>query len=144
MADIVISEIRTDSEIERVYPVIKALRTELSFQDYIAIYKQAKSANGYTLVGAYAARECVALMGYRILHDFVHGAHLYIDDLVTLEKFRSTGIGAALLKHAIEIASKKSCSGLRLSTGIANGNAKRFYEREGWQQRAVVFKKKLH
>jgi len=38
-------------------------------------------------------------MGYRLLHDFVHGRHLYIDDLVVTSRLRSSGLGAELLKR---------------------------------------------
>ena len=122
---------------------MKELRTDLSFQDYIAIYEQAKVANNYTLVGAYEGGLCVALMGYRILHDYVHGKHLYIDDLVTTESCRSQGVGAKLLSFAETEAVGLGCTNLRLCTGVANEGGKKFYEREGWQFRSVVFKKKL-
>lgn len=34
----------------------------------------------------------LALMGYRILYDFVRGRHLYIDDLVSVEKSKGYGL----------------------------------------------------
>ncbi len=82
-------------------------------------------------------------MGFRTLFDFVHGKHLYVDDLVTAEKHRSKGIGATLLQWAETEATNTGCRGLRLCTGIQNDTAKRFYEREGWHLRAVAFKKQL-
>lgn len=82
-------------------------------------------------------------MGYRIITDFVHGRHLYIDDLVTSEEVRSQGHGATLLKYAEAMAKQKGCSNLRLCTGIDNEGGKRFYEKNSWNLRAVVYKKKL-
>lgn len=138
-----IKEIATQLEIERAFPIMKELRSELSFQDYVAIYEQAKAADSYTLVGAYEGGNCVALMGYRVLHDYVHGKHVYIDDLVTTESCRSKGVGSKLLSFAEAEAGRLGCSGLRLCTGIANEGGKKFYEREGWQFRSIVYKKKL-
>jgi hypothetical protein len=42
----------------------------------------------------------IAIMGYRILNDFVREKHLYIDGLVTTAKCRSSGMGATLLGFA--------------------------------------------
>jgi ribosomal protein S18 acetylase RimI-like enzyme len=130
-------------DLEQAYQIMKELRTKLSLKDFISIYNQARSADQYTLIGAFVGDECVAVMGYRILFDYVHGKHLYIDDLVTTESYRSKGVGAKLLKKAEEIAKKSACAYFRLCTGFENESAKKFYEREGLNLRAVVYKKKL-
>ena len=78
-----------------------------------------------------------------MLHDFVHGRHLYIDDLITDPRLRSRGYGAQLLRHAEELAPTLGCHNLRLCTGIENERGKGFYERAGWKLRAVVYKRKL-
>jgi ribosomal protein S18 acetylase RimI-like enzyme len=82
-------------------------------------------------------------MGHRVLHDFVHGKHLYIDDLVTTVSHRSKGIGALLLKRAEVDAQQLGCQSLRLCAGVSNEDGKRFYEKQQWQFRSVVYKKKL-
>ena len=82
-------------------------------------------------------------MGGRIITDFVHGRHLYIDDLVVDREARSRGTGSLLLKEAEAWAGREGCRGLRLCTGVENEGAKRFYAREGWTARALAFKKKL-
>jgi GNAT superfamily N-acetyltransferase len=85
----------------------------------------------------------IAVMGYRILFDFVHGKHLYIDDLVTTEACRSKGYGAQLLSFAERKAQRQGCQGLRLCTGVENENGKRFYERHGWNPRTLAYKKRV-
>ena len=138
-----IKEIKTYEELELVFPILKQLRTDLIFQDYLAIYEQAKQADRYTIVGAFEGSLCIALMGFRVLHDFVHGKHLYIDDLVTTEAYRSVGLGSRMLQFAEEQARLLGCSNLRLCTGVGNESGKKFYEREGWQCRSVAYKKKI-
>jgi ribosomal protein S18 acetylase RimI-like enzyme len=128
-------------ELEAIYPLMKELRPKLTLSDFISIYEQAKAANQYTLIGAYSGEECIALMGYRILYDYVHGKHLYIDDLVTLPDHRSKGAGARLLDEAEILAKNFNCNYVRLCTGSDNEGGKRFYEREGYKLRAVVYKR---
>lgn len=138
-----IKNIKTEAEVERVYPVIRELRTQLSFEDYISLYKQAKLKDEYQLVGAWEDGNCIAIMGYRILYDFVHGKHIYIDDLVVTENRRSEGLGEKLLVYAESRARELGCKGLRLCTGVENERGKKFYERLNWQGRAIAYKKKL-
>ena len=59
------------------------LRETLTFEKFISIHEAASSRDDYTLVAAFEGDHCVALMGYRILFDYVHCKHLYIDDIVT-------------------------------------------------------------
>lgn len=99
--------------------------------------------DGYEIIAIEAENEILAVMGYRILHDYVHGKHLYIDDLVSTKSYRSEGLGAKLLVYAEELAKELGCKVLRLCTGIDNELGKKFYERNGWSLRAVAYKKKL-
>ena len=109
----------------------------------MSLYESAKEKDGYTLIGAYDGDSCVGVMGYRILYDFVHGKHLYVDDLVVTAAKRSSGIGAELLKFAETIAKEHACKGLRLCTGVENERGRRFYERLGWSPRALAYKKSI-
>lgn len=131
------------NDLERFYPVMKELRKDLSYTDYLNIYENANARDGYEVVAIESDKKVLAVMGYRVLHDFVHGKHLYIDDLVSTESYRSQGLGAKLLNYAEDLATKLECKGLRLCTGIENEMGKKFYERHGWNLRAVAYKKKL-
>jgi GNAT superfamily N-acetyltransferase len=143
MEDLSLVKANSSQELERFYPVMKELRTNLSFNDFLHLYEKAHQADGYEVVGFESQGRIVAVMGYRVLHDLVHGKHLYIDDLVSTETQRSKGFGAKLLAHAEKLAKEFSCKGLRLCTGIENEAGKKFYERNGWSLRAVAYKKKL-
>lgn len=129
--------------LDRVFPVVKELRTNLDLDDFKRLVMLAHAADGYRMVVREDKGQIYAVMGYRILHDLVHGSHLYIDDLVTTKASRSQGHGAELLKFAESEARRLGLAGLRLSTGVENEAAKKFYEREGWSMRSVTFKKKV-
>lgn len=136
-----IRTIKAKFELEAIFPILCELRPHLTFKQFLEIVSESAKRDDYELVAIFDGSKCVAVMGIRILYDFVHGKHLYIDDLVVTVSRRSMGLGARLLKFAEDIASKKQCNRLRLCTGTDNEGGKRFYEREGWRSRAVVFKK---
>ena len=138
-----IRKIENHGDLEVVFPIIKELRPHLSFTNYTFLISEASKRDEYEIVAAYNSDHCIGAMGFRVLFDFVHGKHLYIDDLVVTKSFRSKGIGAHLLKYAEQIAMERKCKGLRLCTGIENKDAKKFYEREGWRLRSVTYKKIL-
>jgi len=96
------------------------------------------------LVGAFIDEQLIAVMGYRIQYDFVRGKYLYIDDLVTSESVRSTGVGAKMLAYAEVIAKESTCTVARLCAHVDNLAGKKFYYREKWESRAIVFIKKIN
>ena len=135
---------RQQSDLARFYPVLKELRKDLSYAQFLDIYHKANTQNRYELIGLEdESGRVLAVMGYRVLYDFVHGMHLYVDDLVATESERSRGLGARLLSHAEFIAKELGCSGMRLCTGVDNERGKQFYERNDWNLRAVAFKKRF-
>lgn len=138
-----IFKVKTEVELKECYPVLKELRPHLSYEEYINIYNQAHSNEGYEIIAIRKKNQVVALMGYRILSDFVRGRHLYIDDLVSTENARSQGLGAKLLKYAEDLAPELGCRTLRLCTEIENERGIQFYEKNNWTKRAFAYTKKL-
>lgn len=130
-------------ELEKVFPLIFELRPHLDLNNFINIYEQAHKQDSYKIYVVEQSENYIAAMGCRILYDFVHGKHLYIDDLVVTDMARSKGIGAILLEFAEKLAKEENCNKLRLCTGNENIRGKKFYIKNKWEQRAVVFKKTL-
>jgi len=133
----------SESQVASVFPLMKELRTHLTVEDFVRLYKEAKLRDDYRLIALTRGDICYALMGCRVLYDLVHGKHLYIDDLVVTKDMRSQGLGKMLLQHAVQVAKDEECQGLRLCTGVENQDGRRFYEREGWTARALAYKMKL-
>ena len=130
----------SEEDLARLYPVFKELREGLEFPDYLTTYHQAHQENHLVMVGLEVEGEIVAVMGYRILIDFTHGKHLYIDDLVTTIQRRSQGFGELLLNYAKQQAKTLGCRALRLCTGVDNLQAQRFYQRHQMEIKAVALK----
>lgn len=102
-------------------------------------------------VFAGGARMCVAVEGkdvagvavYRMYENTFVGRQLYVDDLVTAEKRRSTGVGRALLGYLEGKARAAGYDHVSLDSGTQRQQAHKFYFREGMVVTAFHFGKKL-
>ena len=102
-------------------------------------------------VFAGGARMCVAVDGtdvagvavYRVYENTFVGRQLYVDDLVTDEKRRSSGVGRALLGYLEQKARAVGIENLSLDSGTQRQQAHKFYFREDMVVTAFHFGKKL-
>lgn len=85
------------------FALIVQLREHLDREEYLRRVRVQQAA-GYQLVGAWLDGALVGVMGMRPVHTLARGPHLHIDDLVVDAAARGTGIGSALLRHALEQA----------------------------------------
>ncbi len=138
-----IKSLENPDDLRAAFLLLKELRPHIDETVFFDIYAKAVKADRYSFIGLYSSDKLIAIMGYRFLYDYVHGKHIYIDDLVTAVSERSQGHGAKLLKYAEDLALRNGCKQLRLCTGTENESGKKFYEKNGWNLRAVVYKKRL-
>lgn len=102
-------------------------------------------------VFAGGARMCVAVEGeavagvavYRTYENTWAGKQLYVDDLVTDEKRRSSGVGRMLLGYLEQKARAAGFENLALDSGTQRQQAHKFYFREGMVVTSFHFGKKL-
>ena len=62
------------------------------------------------------------------------GCFGYLDDVFVLEQHRGQGIGAKLMREALDYARRSGCVRVELGTRRDNVHARRLYERLGFQQ----------
>jgi GNAT superfamily N-acetyltransferase len=94
---------------------------------------------------------CVAVRGetvvglavFRQFENTHAGRRFYVDDLVTDEAGRSTGVGKAMVEHLVQIARARGCPGIELESGTQRMLAHRFYFREGFLVTAFSFRKQI-
>jgi GNAT superfamily N-acetyltransferase len=127
-----------DARVSAVYPVMRELWTELSEEDFDAIYA-AEYPHGYRIAAIFEGDECRAAAGYRILTNFVSGRHVYVDDLITAEQWRSHGYGRLLNKYLLELARNEGCTSVQLDSNVRRREAHRFYFRECYSISAFHF-----
>lgn len=119
----------------------RVLRPQLP-NDYVATMTRI-AAGGGRLVLAVDADRVVGLAVWRVLENTVFGRFLYVDDLVTREAERSTGVGRALLARCEATARAAGCAMVVLDSGVQRDRAHRFYFREGYAIKAFNFGKRL-
>lgn len=100
-------------------------------------------AGGGRLCIASSGEEVVGVAVYRVYENTFDGVHMYVDDLVTDESQRSSGVGQALMSHLQRIARDAGCESYNLDSGLQRGRAHRFYFREGMVVGAFHFGKSL-
>lgn len=129
-------------DLRLAFAVVSQLRTHIDFETYQRLIHKMKD-EAYELWVFEEDSEIKGIMSLRPYTDFVRGTHLYIDDLVVDEKFRSQKIGAKLLALAEEETKKRGLPSLRLACALSNTGGMKFYEREGWTKRSYSYVKKI-
>jgi GNAT superfamily N-acetyltransferase len=118
-----------DERLSAVYPVMKELRAHRDEEQFNRLYREG-FPDGYRMVAVFDGDECRAAAGYRLFTNLVSGRHMYIDDLVTSERWRSHGYGRLLNKYLVELARNHGCSSVQLDSATHRADAHRFYFRE--------------
>ena len=101
-------------------------------------------AEGYHLAYTLENNEIVALAGYRVYTNLFMGKHLYVDDLVTSNKFRSKGYGEKMIRWLREKAKKYECDYFHLDSGTQRSRAHKFYFMQGLSIASYHFSENLN
>jgi hypothetical protein len=123
---------------ERVH---RQLRPRLP-ADYRATMERVFAGGGRLVVAA-RGDDVVGVAVYRVYENTCDGVNMYVDDLVTDEATRSTGVGHALMEHMQKIARASGCQAYRLDSGTHREQAHKFYFREGLTITAFRLSRKL-
>jgi len=134
-----IRHVESESEVAACYGLMRQLRPHLaSEQEFVERWRRQTDA-GYRLLAIWNGPRPVALAGYRVQDNLVHGPHFYVDDLVTDEALRGSGLGHALMDRLKAEARALGCAKLVLDTPLTNTLGHRFYYREGLLATALRF-----
>jgi GNAT superfamily N-acetyltransferase len=115
MSGITLRHIESDEEVAAAFPVMAQLRPHLANAEELVARVAHQREAGYRQLAAWREGVPVALAGYRVEENLIHGRFLYLDDLVTTEGERRGGIGARLLEAVAAEARRFGCSRLVLS-----------------------------
>ena len=123
---------------ERVH---RQLRPQLP-PDYAQKMARVYAGGGRMLIAA-EVDIVLGLAVWRSAENTFAGTYMYIDDLITDETRRSSGVGSALLRRCEDIARELGCVELVLDSGTQRVDAHRFYFRERYGVHAFNFSKRL-
>jgi GNAT superfamily N-acetyltransferase len=101
------------------FDAMRTLRTH--HEDEAAFVKRVDEVprpQGYRLVGAFEDGRCVAVAGFRVIHNLAWGDCLYVDDLSTHPDGRRRGHGRALLDWCEAEAARLGCGEFHLDSGV--------------------------
>jgi ribosomal protein S18 acetylase RimI-like enzyme len=143
MNDTVLRHAEIDKDVAACFPVMALLRPHLrDAEEFVARVARQRGA-GYRLLAAWRGAEPLALAGYRIEENLIHGRFIYVDDLVSAEDARRAGLGARLLDAVAAEGQEAGCTRLVLDTALDNVLAHRFYYRQGLLARALRFSREI-
>lgn len=125
----------------RAETVHRQLRPKLP-ADYVAKMRKVFSEGGEMCV-ATDGDEVAGVAVYRQFENTHVGRRFYVDDLVTDERRRSSGVGKALIAYLEGEARRRGCPGLDLESGTHRTHAHKFYFREGFLITAFSFRKEF-
>ena len=123
-----IEELTTEQQFVDSYPVMHELRTDLELEQYLELLAEMLTKGDYRLFAVREDGSIVALAGVGFGTNLYYRRYLWVYDLVTTEKSRSSGHGKALLDYLEELARNAGCNTLALASGLQRGDAHRFYE----------------
>lgn len=129
----------TDADVAACFLVMQQLRPHLSKPEELIARVAIQRQQGYRLLALRDGDRPVALAGYRLLDNLIHGRFLYVDDLVTDAGERGHGHGERLIDALRETGRREQCAQLMLDTALSNVFAQRFYFRVGLLPRALHF-----
>jgi len=121
----------SDEELARLSDVLLELRPAFTKESLIAQIK-AQQRDGYRVAYLEDAGEVRCVAGFVIGKKLAWGQHMYVDDLVTAERHRSTGAGARMMAWLKSYALAQGCRQLHLDSGVQRFGAHRFYLRAGF------------
>lgn len=134
----------TKDEKEKCYEVLKELRPHLeSKEKYLEQLARMEKNEHYKLVIYIENDNIFSVGGIRLMETFFQGKIVYVDDLITLEKYRSKGCGQKILNFIKDYVKQEKLQGLTLDSGSHRFEAHKFYFKNNFYISSFHFNCKL-
>ena len=128
-----ISRVKTDADIAATFDVMSQLRPDLDGNQYVSQVRELMRSEGFALASLTDLGHVRAVAGFRVITMLYRGRILVIDDLVTDERERSRGYGAAMISWLRSEAKSLNCVEIQLISRVVRTAAHRFYYRHGFR-----------
>ena len=118
-----------NEDFSSVMDVLLQLRPSYN-KESITVQIKKQMAQGYRVVYVKSEGHILAAAGFVAGEKLAWGKHIYIDDLITNESYRSKGAGALLIEWFKRHCKEAGYDQLHLDSGVQRFSAHRFYLRE--------------
>jgi len=114
----------------------------LDAEEGVALFARFSRYPDYTLYVAEQDREIVGSFALPVMDNLGHlgSPSAIVEDVVVAPDRQSQGIGAAMMRFALERAREKRCYKLMLSSNAKRGRAHAFYESLGYERHGYSFR----
>ncbi|AWL10716.1 putative N-acetyltransferase YhdJ [Saliniradius amylolyticus] len=123
--------LENNDDLNGVLETLLQLRPQYNHQSLMEQIER-QQAEGYRVVYVKQEGQVLAAAGFVMSEKLAWGKHIYIDDLVTCEQHRASGVGAFLINWFKDYARQHDCQQIRLDSGVQRFDAHKFYLREGF------------
>ena len=135
--------IETNAEMLRCFPVLSELRPKFLTAESLLEALSVMRSEGVEIVAVEHEGEITTVACFRVHRMLVSGVTMYVDDLVTAERFRSRGHGKAMIEWLMTNARDRGCNTFSLDSGTFRQSAHAFYFREGLRITSFHFERSL-
>ena len=125
---------KNDSDYTEVLNLLIQLGTAAKNFDEISQQVENQMSNGYQIVYVKSSEgdHILAAAGFVVSEKLAWGKHIYIDDFITAEKHRSSGVGSFLMNWFKSHCKKLECKQLHLDSTVERLKAHSFYIQHGF------------
>ena len=128
--------------IYNIIPLLQLLNENIS-EEVLKERLDKMIQQNYLCVGIFDEEKLVGICGLWILTKYYVGKHIELDNVMILPEYQSQNIGHKLMKWVDAFAKEKGCVANELNCYVANKEAHKFWEQEGYEIIALHFQKKL-
>ena len=118
--------VTTGEELSEIAAILLQLRPQYT-QDSLITQIRKQQESGYQLAYVKSGNTILCVAGFVIGEKLAWGKYIYIDDLVTNEHCRSTGVGTFIINWFKFYCKTLGCQSLHLDSGVQKFPAHRFY-----------------
>lgn len=125
--------VNTESDLDKVSRVLLPFRPNFTRETLLAqINEQQK--NGFLMAYVEKDGKAISLAGFVVGYKLAWGKHLYVDDFVTDEQYRSIGAGKLMMDWVKSYAREQGCGQIHLDSSVKPFRypAHRFYLNQGF------------
>lgn len=125
--------VKHKTDIQQCWEIAFLLRPCLNKEKWFSTVYRMINTEKYKIAGIFDKDTIIAFAGFREMSSLRAGNILYIDDLCTLESYRSNGLATQLLNHINSLAVADNKDAVVLDTGFSNATAHKLYLNHGFK-----------